>query len=187
MPMGDFYKRDVREIAKKNGLKVADKPDSQEVCFIPDGNYSKFLIRRGLNKKRGKIVDSLGNLLGYHNGYFHFTVGQREGLGVAAGKLLYVTKIDALSNTIVVGDNDETLCSEFFIENPNWFIPVKKGDVINCAVKIRYGNPDAHCSCHILDDRRVRVVLEHPQRAVTPGQAAVFYHGDMLIGGGWIE
>ncbi len=187
MPLGDFYKKEVREIARKNGLRVADKPDSQEICFIPDGNYSKFLIKSGVNKKRGKIVDSQGNLLGYHNGYFHFTVGQREGLGIATGKRLYVTKIDALSNTIVVGEDEETLCREFFVENPHWFIPVRTGEIIDCAVKVRYRNPDVHCRCHIMDDGRVRVTLEHPQRAVTPGQAAVFYQGNMLIGGGWIE
>jgi tRNA-specific 2-thiouridylase len=187
MPVGDFYKEDVRKIAKLQGLKVAEKPDSQEICFIPDAHYSKFLIKSGLSEKKGKILDSQGNLLGYHNGYFNFTIGQREGLGIAAGKRMYVTRIDAISNTVIVGENSETLRSEFFVQKPQWFISVKSGDIIDCHVKIRYRNPDTPCRCEIINDDRLKVILQHPQRAIAPGQAAVFYHGDILIGGGWIE
>lgn len=187
MPLGDFYKEDVREIARKKLLKVADKPDSQEICFIPDDNYSKFLIKSGLNERRGKIVDSQGNLLGYHTGFFNFTVGQREGLRIVVGRRLYVTKIDALSNTVIVSNDVDTFKKEFFVREPNWFIPVKGGDIIDCNVKIRYRNPDTPCRCEIFNDNRIKVILKHPQRAITPGQAAVFYQDDILIGGGWIE
>ncbi len=187
MPIGAFYKDDVRGIARKNSLKVADKPDSQEICFIPDNNYSKFLIKSGLKERRGRIVDSRGNILGYHSGFFNFTVGQREGLGIASGRRLYVTEIDAHSNTVVVGDDEDTFKKEFFVQKPNWFIPLKDGDVIDCNVKVRYRSYDAPCRCEIINDNVVKVILKEPQRAITPGQAAVFYQDDILIGGGWIE
>lgn len=187
MPLGAFYKDDVRSIAKKNALKVADKPDSQEICFIPDGDYSKFLIKSGLKEQRGRIVDSQGNILGYHSGFFNFTIGQREGLGIAKGRRLYVTRIEALTNTVFVGYEEDTFKEEFFVKKPNWFIPLKVGDVIDCSVKIRYRSPDTPCRCEIIDDNMVKVILREPQRAITPGQAAVFYQDDILVGGGWIE
>lgn len=187
MPLGDFYKQEIRRIAKDYGLNVADKPDSQEICFIPDGNYSRFLIKYGLVGRTGPILDLKGNLLGYHNGYFNYTIGQREGLGISTGKRLYVTKIDPYNNAVYVGNEEETLSQDFYVKDLNWFIPVKNNDVLDCTVKIRYRNPETECRCEILEDGRVKVTLKNPQRAITPGQAAVFYQGDILIGGGWIE
>jgi len=187
MPLGEFYKSDVREIARKNSLVVADKPDSQEICFIPHNNYSVFLKKEGVESRRGMIVDTSGRVLGYHEGFFNYTVGQREGLGISTGKRLYVVRLDALTNTVVVGSEEETYSSEFFVKELNWFIPVRESETIECSVKVRYRGNESPCSCVTLSDNRARVVLQTPVRAVTPGQAAVFYHGDLLLGGGWIE
>lgn len=186
-PAGEYFKNEIRSIAEKNNLRVATKPDSQEICFIPNGNYSEFLVGAGLKPKKGPIVDSGGKVLGFHNGYFNFTIGQREGLRISCGRKLYVIKIDPESNTVVVGEDSETLVSQFGVNNTNWFLSLSQGDQIECKVKIRYKHPEAPCKVRIEDGGRATVTLLEPQRAVTPGQAAVFYDGEILIGGGWIE
>jgi tRNA-specific 2-thiouridylase len=188
MPVGEYSKEKIREIAKGIGLSVASKPDSQEICFIPDNNYGRFLSENS-NKKiaPGKFVDTKGNVLGDHKGIIYYTVGQRKGLGIAFGKPMFVVGLDVENNRVILGDDSEVF-SEFLIASDLNFISIDRPvDGMRVAAKIRYSAKEAPASVYVLDNDRVKVVFDEPQRAITPGQAVVFYDGDVVVGGGTIE
>ena len=187
-PLGAMRKSQIREIAHSLGLKVADKADSQEICFVPGNDYKAFL-RSHLGEKefhRGEIYDVDGNFLGEHDGIELFTIGQRKGLPGGSPRPRYVVDLDATTKRVIVGDVDDLICDDFEIERTNWIAsecPDESGDL---TVKIRYNHPGTKASIVPLEDNRTRIRLQEPQRAVTPGQAAVIYDRDIVIGGGWI-
>jgi len=198
-PLGGMTKPEVRELARSMGLAVAAKSDSQEICFVPNGDYAAFLSaylkESGVEAQatRGPIVTTDGRTLGEHAGTHHFTVGQRRGLGVATGEPLYVISTDPLSQRVTVGGNHELLRSRFFVRDVNWISIGGIPAPVRAEVKIRNkhaGSPAtlfAAATAGIGSVGRVEVVFDEPQRAVTPGQGAVFYDGDLVLGGGWIE
>jgi tRNA-specific 2-thiouridylase len=192
-PLGGMRKSEVRELARELGLAVAAKGDSQEICFVPNGDYAAFLgaylRQKGVPEAgaRGRIVSSDGRLLGEHAGVHHFTVGQRRGLGIAAGEPLYVIATDARSQQVVVGRNDELLRSRLAAHGVNWISVAPPAAPLRAQVKIRNKHAAAPATLHPTGNpSRVEVRFDEPQRAVTPGQAAVFYEGDLVLGGGWI-
>jgi len=188
MPLGDYNKEQVREIAKGLDLRTANKPESQEICFVEDNNYGRFISeRRGDEIKPGLFVDNQGRVLGKHKGIIHYTVGQRKGLGIALGKPMFVVEIIPEKNLVVLGDETEVFSRELTASKMNYIIFAKLEEPINVKAKIRYSTKEAAAKVIPLDDDRVRVIFEEPQRAITPGQAIVFYQGDILVGGGTIE
>ena len=185
-PLGDYSKKRVRELAREFRLPVAEKPDSQEICFLPDTDYRAFLkSRNGKIIKPGLIADTKGNVLGKHQGIAFYTIGQREGLGIALGYPVYVVKIDAKNNRIMVGSKEDAHRDEFFVKEIHFTAkPIKKAVAV-CA-KIRYNHKEEPCRVE-LSGRKLRVVLKKAQFAVTPGQSAVFYDKDTVLGGGIID
>jgi tRNA-specific 2-thiouridylase len=186
-PLGRLSKEQVRQHAIRLGLRVAEKPESQEICFIPDGDYRRFIQPRLTSEayQPGPIVDTTGAVVGAHHGLPFYTVGQRRGLGIAAAQPVYVTRLDPQHNTLVVGSRQEALSTTFEVEQLNWMcLPPPTG--WQTTVQIRYRHEPASATVYPLTPERVRVVLHEPQFAVTPGQAAVFYQGDTVLGGGWI-
>jgi tRNA-specific 2-thiouridylase len=186
MPLGAMSKPEIREIARSIGLKVADKEDSQEICFVPGQDYKAFL-RGHLGEKQfhaGGIYDKDGNYLAPHDGIEMFTIGQRKGLPGGSPRPQYVIDIDPATSSIIVGDAEDLILDSFEIDRALWHdFP---STPVNVTVKIRYGHPGAAATVTPLDGDRAHVRLHIPQRAVTPGQAAVFYDGDRVAGGGWI-
>jgi len=189
MPLGSFKsKDDVREIASKFDVQVSKKSDSQEICFIPDQDYAGFLNRNS-NKiaPSGEFVDGKGNVLGTHTGIINFTVGQRKGLGLSFGKPMYVIDIDAKNNQIVLGQNAEVFKDTLYATQVNFVYYQSILAPTRCVAKIRYSAVPAKCTIYPLKGDTIKVVFDEPQRAITPGQAVVFYMDDYLIGGGTIE
>jgi len=189
-PVGEIAdKSEVRRLAEQLGLRVHDKPDSQEICFVPDGDYRRLVReRRPETEKRGDVRDSSGELLGEHGGVASYTVGQRRGLGIAAGKPIYVTKLDVLSNTVTVGPREELLSGGLIADQVNWLAdPPMVGRWHAVEVKIRHMHVPVPGRMQILKGGSVRARFDKPQPAVTPGQAAVFYDGEFVLGGGWIR
>jgi len=188
MPIGDFTKDQVREKAKELGLSVASKPDSQEICFVPDNDYGKFISENTDEKvEEGDFVDIHGNVLGRHKGIIHYTVGQRKGLGIALGKPMYVVKIDAENNRVVLGEEDEVFSSELIADDLNFISIEKLEGEKRVTAKIRYSAKEADATIYPMENGRVKVVFDTPQRAITPGQSVVFYDGDVVVGGGIIQ
>ncbi|HZR05456.1 MAG TPA: tRNA 2-thiouridine(34) synthase MnmA [Candidatus Udaeobacter sp.] len=190
-PLGKMTKPQIREIAHSLGLKVADKVDSQEICFVPGNDYKAFLRSHlGENEfHRGEIYDVAGNFLGEHEGIELFTIGQRKGLPGGSPGPRYVVNLDPATNRVIVGDADDLVTDEFEIDRVNWHVVAGIGDPgssFECAVKIRYSHPGTRATLTQLENGRAHVRLHNPQRAVAPGQAAVFYDGDIVLGGGWI-
>ncbi len=187
-PIGSFTKQQIRAKAKELGLRVFDKPDSQEICFIPDHDTRGFL-KKALEGRdlSGRIVDKEGNVLGTHSGIFQFTIGQREGLGVNRGKPSYVIEIESLTHDLIIGDRDDCFSKECIVSKINWQAFESLSDPIQVQVKIRYKHPKTPAIVYPERNNEVRVVFDEPQSAVTPGQAAVFYNGDTVLGGGWIK
>lgn len=186
-PLGAMSKPEIREIARKLGLKVADKIDSQEICFVPGNDYKTFL-RSHLGESefhRGEIYDVDGNFLGEHEGIELFTIGQRKGLPGGSPRPRYVVDLDPETNRVIVGDVDDLITEEFEVDRVNWIGNAPNEDV-DLTVKIRYSHPGTRATLTPLADGRARIRLHEPQKAVTPGQAAVFYHNDLVLGGGWI-
>jgi tRNA-specific 2-thiouridylase len=192
-PLGTMHKPQIREIAHSLGLKVADKVDSQEICFVPGNDYKAFL-RSHLGETefhRGEIYDVAGNFIAEHDGIELFTIGQRKGLPGGSPRPRYVVDIDAETNRVIVGDVDDLICDEFEIDRVNWYSVAAVGDSgyndeIEAVAKIRYSHPGTRATVRLLENQRARVRLHEPQRAVTPGQAAVIYDGEVVVGGGWI-
>jgi tRNA-uridine 2-sulfurtransferase len=185
-PMGDITKTETRAIAARLGLKVATKEESQEICFVAD-DYRRFLREAGVAEHAGDIVDAAGRVLGRHPGVEFFTIGQRRGLGVATGRPLYVIALDAANNRVVVGDASALATEACIVERCNWVSITAPDRAREASVKIRSQHPGSAATLEPLDGgARVRVRFARPERAVTPGQAAVFYDGDLMLGGGWI-
>ncbi|MCX6628419.1 MAG: tRNA 2-thiouridine(34) synthase MnmA [Candidatus Solibacter sp.] len=195
-PLGELNKPEVRDIARSMDLAVASKGDSQEICFVPNGDYAVFmdayLKEKGVAVERtsGEIVTIEGRTLGRHEGVHHFTVGQRKGLGIATGEPLYVISTDPASQRVTVGGNDDLQCARFVAKQVNWIsiAGLASGATVRAEVKIRNKHAAASATlCGTGDAERIEVRFDDPQRAVTPGQGAVFYHGEIVLGGGWIE
>lgn len=188
-PVGAMEKPAVREAARRFGLKIADKPESMEICFVPDNDYRTLVRQRlGDRVREGEFRTVGGELVGSHPGHQLFTVGQRKGLGVAFGHPMYVVSIDAPTNTVVVGEDRDLHRSELEVQDVNWVeVEAVPGDRFDASVKIRYAHPGAPASVEAREAGRARVTFTTPQRAVTAGQAAVFYRGDAVLGGGWIR
>jgi tRNA-uridine 2-sulfurtransferase len=193
-PLGGFSKPQVRELARELGLPVAEKPDSQEICFVPNGDYAAFIDayfrERGIapDRTHGEIVDTAGRTLGEHAGVHHFTVGQRRGLRVAAGEPLYVIATEPQSQRVIVGRNQDLLRARLHAKDVNWISIAPISGPARGQIKIRNKHEAAGASLYpTADPARVEIHFDEPQRAVTPGQAAVFYDGDLVLGGGWIE
>ena len=192
-PLGKLSKEEVRELARRVNLPVADKPESMELCFVPTGNYVQFIHAYSrenkipLNQNDGEIVTEQGAVIGRHSGVHNFTVGQRKGLGFAAGKPLYVLSIDPENNRVVVGDDESLRTTSFEVSGTNWVSIEAPGSPIRASVKIRHKHEPAAATIEALDGNSARITFEKPQRAVTPGQAAVFYEADIVLGGGWIR
>jgi len=189
-PLGELTKAEVRAIAKKIGLKTYGKEESQEICFVPENDYRRFLRESGVAEKTGEIVTSDGRVLGQHGGIHNFTIGQREGLKIGGLRQpLYVVGLDAAYNRVVVGTNDELRRGEFDVADCVWHIDADEPEPLQCQVKVR-SNAEAIPAKVFCSDRSSKnsstVCLMKPQRAITPGQAAVFYQKDLVIGGGWI-
>jgi len=187
-PLGKMQKRQIREIAHSLGLKVADKVDSQEICFVPGNDYKAFLRSRlGENKfHRGEIYDVDGNFVAEHEGIELFTIGQRKGLPGGSARPRFVIDLDPQNNRVIVGDANDLIADEFEVDRVNWIDPDASNDVVDVTVKIRYSHPGTPGTLTPLENGRVHFRLHEPQRAVTPGQAAVFYDSDLVLGGGWI-
>jgi tRNA-specific 2-thiouridylase len=187
-PLGEFRKEEVRRKALQLGLRVHDKAESQEVCFIQDASYHSFLSERlKVPVEPGPLVDKNGSVLGKHKGIPFYTIGQRRGLGLAKGKPLYVIQIDREKNTIVVGGAEEVLGDTFLVDSINWIVPPERIPSRRVHVKIRYNHPGSEASLFPKGEGKVEVKFQSPQKAITPGQAAVFYHGETLLAGGWIK
>jgi len=187
-PLGAMTKPEIRKIAHSLGLKVADKIDSQEICFVPGNDYKAFL-RSHLGEKEfhhGEIYDVDGNFVAEHDGIELFTIGQRKGLPGGSVRPRYVVDIDPETNRVIVGDANDLVCDEFDIDRTNWIARDPPTEDADLTVKIRYSHPGTRATVTQLDNNRARIRLYEPQRAVTPGQAAVIYDGNVVIGGGWI-
>ncbi|MGO8788800.1 MAG: tRNA 2-thiouridine(34) synthase MnmA [Terriglobia bacterium] len=191
-PLGEMTKQEVRAIARARHLPVAEKPDSQEICFVPTGSYRQFIDAYLTEQQRqpesaaGEVVSTDGRVLGEHTGVQNFTVGQRKGLGMAVGSPLYVIALDPAKNQVVVGKDRDLFRSRFQVREVNWIRPLKAGDAVDAHVKIRHNHPGAAARVEAIGEAGALVEFLEPQRAITPGQAAVFYDGDEVVGGGWI-
>lgn len=188
MPLGGLTKREVRGIARRKNLPIADKPESQEICFIPDNDYGKFLKRHNPGSaKPGPIVDKDGGVIGRHRGVIYYTIGQRKGIGIADKHPLYVISIDKKNNTIVVGAKADVYSKELIAEKVKLIYMDRLKKPIKVKVKVRYLHPAAKATIVPHNKNKVKVMFDQPQWAVTPGQAAVFYSGDIVVGGGTIS
>ena len=190
MPDGDYTKEEIRQMAEAMGLLVASKPDSQDICFIPDGNYQKFLYEyTGRKLPKGNFVDSFGKILGTHEGITHYTVGQRKGLNLSMGHPVFVTEIRPETNEVVIGESRDLFKSVLTASHVNWMsIPEPKaGEIVRVHAKVRYAHGGAMATVHRAEDGILVCEFDEPQRAITPGQALVMYDGEYVVGGGVIE
>ena len=188
LPVGEYDKSSIRRSARQAGLINADKSDSQDICFVPDGDYTRFLQEYGGVKMiPGDFVDRAGHVLGRHKGLPCYTTGQRKGLGVSAGKHVYVLRKNAQDNTILLGDNEELFTSVLTADRVNWISGETPASPLHVTAKTRYSQTEAAATVHPLPDGRIRVEFDVPQRAITAGQAVVLYDGEQVLGGGTIE
>ena len=187
-PLGAMTKSEVRKIAEMNGFCNAHKHDSQDICFVTSGSYTDFIRQyTGRSYPEGNFVDTNGNILGTHNGIINYTVGQRRNLGISFGKPVYVCRINADDNTVVLGDKQELYSKEAEATEFNWISGAAPDQEIRCKVKVRYRQQEQWAVAVPLENGNVRLVFDEAQRAVTPGQAAVLYDGDIVLGGGIIS
>ena len=187
-PVGELVKPEVRRLAAAHGLPVADKPDSREICFVPDGDYAAFVERQAAGADRsGPIVDAQGRALGLHGGVHRYTVGQRKGLGLTSPRPLYVLAVKPETNTVVVGEEQALEADRLVASDVNWVSVPPPCRPVRASVRIRYRHQESPATITPLPHHRVAVEFDDAQRAITPGQAAVFYDGDVCLGGAWIE
>ncbi len=186
-PVGALEKAAVRDCARELGLSVAEKPDSHEICFVPDGDHAAFLERQGATIAEGTIRNVDGELVGRHDGVHHFTVGQRKGLGLSAPVRLYVVGIDAESQTVTVGPRAALERTTLEASGVNWIAGVQPAAGSRVTAQIRYRHREAAATLEPRSDATVHVTFDEPQHAVAPGQAVVFYQGEVVLGGGWID
>jgi len=189
LPVGDYRKDEIRAIAREMQLRVADKRDSQEICFVPGGDHAAFIrARRGESATAGEIVTTDGHLVGHHEGLEQFTVGQRKGLGVALGEPRFVVRLEHDTRRVVLGTKEELARDRLTAKDTNWLAPAPhSGSPLRCQVKIRYNSPRVPAEVEVLAGGRLGVTFDSPQYGVAPGQAVVCYDGDRVLGGGWIE
>lgn len=191
-PLGGMTKPEVRELARQHGLKLAEKPDSQEICFVPNGDYKRFIDAyleeqgEALPDTSGELVTTSGEVVGTHHGIHNFTVGQRKGLGVATGSPLYVIQLKGDSHQVVVGPGEELLSRTLKAKRLNWISIPDLTEPMRITAKIRHRHEAAPAIVECAGDDQALVTFDQPQRAITPGQAVVFYQGDIVVGGGWI-
>lgn len=192
-PLGEMLKSEVRDIARGANLYVAEKQESQEICFVPDGKYAEFIDRYLEHENRadelpkaGDIVNAKGEKLNVHTGIHRYTIGQRRGLGIAHEKPLYVLQIERAKNQIIVGEKEELDSFEFTAKGVNWVAFDEPREPVRASVKVRYRHEPAPATIYVLPDSRARIIFDEPQAAITPGQATVFYDGEEVVGGGWI-
>jgi tRNA-specific 2-thiouridylase len=187
MPVGEYTKDQIREIAEKLLLPVAHKPDSQEICFVPDHDYASFIEKEtGKKSVPGNFVDPAGNILGQHKGIIHYTIGQRKGLGIALGRPAFVADIRKETNEVVIGTNEDVFAPALLADRVNFMSIEKLDEPREVIAKIRYNHKGAPCRIEMVGEDQVKVTFHEPQRAITPGQAVVFYDGDCVLGGGTI-
>ena len=187
LPIGDYKKPQIRELAAHIGLRIADKRDSQEICFVTSGHHGDFVrSRRAEVNTSGEIVTTAGKVVGQHPGIEGFTIGQRKGLGVAMGEPYFVIRIEPSTRRVVIGEHSELARRELMADACNWQVDPPVGS-FHCTAKIRYNSPPASAVAEVLPDNRLRVVFDEPRHGVSPGQAVVTYNGDQVLGGGWIE
>ena len=187
LPLGAMHKSETRRIAEEQGFYNADKPDSQDICFVPDGDYAGFIARyTGRDCPAGDFVDESGRVLGRHKGIVHYTVGQRKGLGIAADAPLYVKRIDAAENRVVLSGNDALFSRELMANDFNWIAYDVPPRELRATARVRYHQREQAATVTVLEDGHVHLVFDEPQRAITPGQAVVLYDGDTVLGGGTI-
>ncbi|MBA3806426.1 MAG: tRNA 2-thiouridine(34) synthase MnmA, partial [Acidobacteria bacterium] len=192
-PLGEMSKPEVRDVARREQLAVAEKSESQEICFVPDGNYAGFIDRyleaEGQSERlpgAGEIVNTRGETLGKHQGIHRYTIGQRRGIGIASERPLYVLSIDAARNRVTVGGQEELLRAEFIAAGVNWVAFDEPDKPVRADVRVRYRHQPAPALITPLPNGRARITFDDAQRAITPGQATVFYREDEVVGGGWI-
>jgi tRNA-specific 2-thiouridylase len=192
-PLGELTKEEVRALARRTNLPVAEKPESMELCFVPTGNYVQFIQAYSkdagisLSEGEGEIVTEDGAVVGHHNGVHNFTIGQRKGLGFAAGKPLYVLSIDPGANRVVVGDDQALRTTSFEVNDVNWVSIEPPSGPIRATVKIRHKHEPVDATVRPIDGTSAQITFATPQRAITPGQGAVFYDGERVLGGAWIR
>ncbi|MDH5679331.1 MAG: tRNA 2-thiouridine(34) synthase MnmA [Nitrospinota bacterium] len=188
-PLADIDKERTREMARSLGLPVAEKKESQEICFVPDNDYKSFIQGLPGAEKvgEGEIVDLEGKVVGHHGGYIGYTVGQRRGLGIAAPEPSYVLRVDPDSNRLVVGRREDLYSNALLASAPNWYIPPMEIADLDLTAKIRSRSEDSPAKVTVASDGRFTVEFATPQLSITPGQAVVIYHGEHVVGGGWIE
>lgn len=187
-PLGEFEsKEEIRNVARKNNLKVANKPDSEDICFIPDGNYKKFLENNSdLKPKKGNIVNSKGEILGKHNGLYNYTIGQRKGLGISYSEPLFVIGFNNEKNELIVGTQEETFSKGMFVNNINLLLIDELKEPMKVKVKTRYSSREENAIIEMVEKDLINVTFEKPVQRITPGQSAVFYIDDIVLGGGKI-
>jgi tRNA-specific 2-thiouridylase len=187
LPVGSYRKPEIRSIAAELGLRVAEKRDSQEICFVPDGKHDEFVrARRGTRDTAGRIVTTAGRVVGEHPGIERFTIGQRKGLRVAMGERYFVVRIDPDTHDVVIGQRDELARRTLSAQRTNWLAEPPQ-ELFRCQAKIRYNTPPADTTARVLADHRLELEFDEPCYGVAPGQAVVCYDGDRVLGGGWIE
>ena len=187
LPLGSLSKSEIREKAEESGLVNANRPDSQDICFVPDGDYASFIEKTdGFVSQKGDYVDINGTFLGKHEGVINYTIGQRKGLGIALGKPQFVIDKNAQTNTVILGDEEHLFKTEVLVKDVN-FIPFERLEKeMNVKAKLRYRHKESPCAISPLENGKVKIVFSDPQRAPSAGQAAVFYDGDTVVGGGKI-
>lgn len=187
LPLGDMVKSEIREYAQERGLINARKPDSQDICFVPDGDYAGFLKEKGgVVPKKGRFINALGETLGEHDGIINYTVGQRKGLGISFGEPMYVLQKNADDDTVTLGRNDELFSNEIIVKDCNFISIAALKDEMRVTAKTRYSQNEAAATIYPVGNK-IKAVFDKPQRAIAKGQAAVFYDGDIVVGGGTIE
>ena len=187
MPVGAYTKEEIRKIAEEAGLPVAHKKDSQEICFVPDNDYAGFIKNStGKTIPKGNFVQADGKVLGEHQGIIHYTIGQRKGLNLSMGHPVFVTKIRPDTNEVVIGENEDLFINTLLCDRVNFMAIEGLEGEVRLKAKIRYNHPGAECVISPAEDGKVRVTFDQPQRAITPGQAVVFYQGEYVAGGGII-
>jgi tRNA-specific 2-thiouridylase len=187
-PLGSLDKNQVREIAQEHNLLSSNKPDSQDICFVPDGDYTGFIKKyTGNIPENGDIIDINNNVIGRHSGIINYTIGQRKGLGISAPKPLYITAKNAENNTVTAGENEQLFSNSLTAREINWIAFGGLKNSLKLYARTRYSQPEQPCTVSPIDENSVRVIFDSPQRAITPGQSVVFYDGDIIIGGGIIN
>ena len=188
-PLGGLTKPQVRELARVYGLNTAEKPESQDICFVPKEGYKKFLEDRVGDeiRKPGPFIDENGKVVGQHKGLAYYTIGQRDQLGIALGYPVYVNRMDRETNTVYVGNLDKLYSKGFIASQVNWVSMQIPLNTIEVTARIRYNSPEVKANLTALDDQRVKVDFHEPQKSVTPGQSAVFYDGDVVLAGSVID